>query len=154
MNNYIYILKTIICYMIIFYLYILIKKNLVKDTRYNDVILIKEGRINFKDLILKKCSLFSIIKILKENNIDGLEEVDCAILNREGEISLYTKYEKSNPTTLIIDGTINYRNLKQIRRSKKWITQLLDERRIKLEDISYAFLLNDSFYVIKKGNYL
>ena len=55
--------------MLIFYLYILIKKNLIKDTRCNDVILIQDGRINFKELIIKKCSISYIFKVLKNKHI-------------------------------------------------------------------------------------
>ena len=136
--------------MAIFYLYVLIKKNLIKDTRDNDVILIQDGRLNFKELVSKKCSITYISHLLKKKKIKQIETVDCAILNREGEIVLYTKYANNSPLSLVIDGDIVERSLMQIRKNRRWLNDILEGKKIEITDISYAFLLNDAVYIIKK----
>ena len=150
MDKFIYILRVIICYMAIFYLYVLIKKNLIKDARDNDVILIQDGRLNFKELVSKKCSISYIFNLLKKKNIKEIENVDCAILNREGEIVLYTKYANTSPLSLVIDGNIIEKNLRQIRKNRVWLNDILDDKEINIKDISYAFLLDNLVYIIKK----
>ena len=150
MDKFIYILRVIICYMAIFYLYVLIKKNLIKDARDNDVILIQDGRLNFKELVSKKCSISYIFNLLKKKNIKEIENVDCAILNREGEIVLYTKYANTSPLSLVIDGNIIEKNLRQIRKNRVWLNDILDDKEINVKDISYAFLLDNLVYIIKK----
>ena len=150
MDKFIYILRVIICYMAIFYLYVLIKKNLIKDARDNDVILIQDGRLNFKELVSKKCSISYIFNLLKKKNIKEIENVDCAILNREGEIVLYTKYSNTSPLSLVIDGNIIEKNLRQIRKNRVWLNDILDDKEINIKDISYAFLLDNLVYIIKK----
>lgn len=150
MENLINVLKVVICYMLIFYIYILIRKNLSKDTRENDVILIKNGRLNIKEIVAKKCSISYILKKLKSDNIKDIEYVDCAILNKDGDIIVYSKVTKEYPINLIIDGNINNATLKQLRKTKRWINDILDDNDIALIDVSYAFILDGLIYIIKK----
>ena len=63
---------------------------------------------------------------------------------------MYSKIEKSYPVNLILDGNINNGSLRQLRKTKRWINDILDDNDIDLMDVSYAFLLNESIYIIRK----
>ena len=42
--------------------------------------------------------------------------------------------------------------LKEIKKDKKWIDNMLNKKKIKLEDVFYAFYTKDRTYIIKKSD--
>ena len=103
-------------------------------------ILIYRGRIDEKALQKEK---------LRQTNIFSLGDVEYAILETNGQISVIQKPERRNtipedfnitpeyegiPYDLVVDGKIMYKNLKQIGKDEIWLNKEVKKFKIKPED--------------------
>ena len=101
------------------------------------------------------------------SNVFNLGDVEYAILETSGQISVIVKSEKRNITPedlkiklpeakisydLVIDGKIMYDNLKKLNKSKEWLEEKLLDYKIAASD-ALVFILNGdgSFYLQKKN---
>jgi len=50
---------------------------------------------------------------------------------------------------IIIEGNIDNNTLKYINKSKIWVLNELRKRKVKLENVFYAFYKNSKLYIIK-----
>lgn len=55
------------------------------------------------------------------------------------------------PVPLIISGDINYDSLKKIRKNSFWLINNMEKNNLELENIYYAFYMNDETYFIKRS---
>ena len=53
---------------------------------------------------------------------------------------------------LILDGIIDYDTLKQIGKNKEWITNMLIEDNVELENVFYAFYRKNKLYIIRDND--
>lgn len=112
-------------------------------------ILVYRGKIDEKALKKEKITINELQERLRQNNIFTLGDVEYAILETSGEISVIQKPEKRNtipedfnitpeyegiPYDLIIDGKIMYENLKKIGKDEIWLKKQVDKFNIKLEN--------------------
>ena len=130
------------------------------------VVVIMNGKIMDKVLKKMKFRISDILELLRNQGIFDLNEVDYAILEPNGSLSVLKKPEylpltpkdmniEVKPTgistELIYDGRLIEENLRQMNKDKKWLMNQLKKHSIK--DVSEAFLvtLNDagSLYVDK-----
>lgn len=130
------------------------------------VIVIMKGKIMDKVLKKMKFRISDVLVLLRNQGIFDLNEVDYAILEPNGSLSVLKKPEylpltpkdmsiEVKPTgistELVYDGKIIEQNLRQMNKDKKWLINQLKKHGIK--DVSEAFLvtLNDagSLYVDK-----
>ncbi|MBE6153485.1 MAG: DUF421 domain-containing protein [Firmicutes bacterium] len=121
-------------------------------------VLIKHGRINFKEMCRQKYNLDDLLMQLRENGVRNLEEVEYAILETSGNLSLFKKNILKIPTdypfAIIVDGKIQDDILKEINRSRDWIQNILDKKRIKVDDVFYAFYKGSKTFIIRKSELL
>ncbi len=104
-------------------------------------------------MIRRKYKLTDLLTVFKNNKIKNIENIDFAVLDNKGNLSLFYKYDYDNmkkPVLLVLNGEIEYRSLKEIGKNIKWLYLVLEEKELRLEEIFYAFYLENSFYVIKK----
>jgi uncharacterized membrane protein YcaP (DUF421 family) len=107
-----------------------------------------------------KLNMDDLSMLLREKEVFSIREVDYAILEPNGKLSVLKKQEEANitkkdlkiplanrlylPTELIVDGKIVERNLKELKVSREWL-----DHQIKLsgvqsaEDIFFAELQFD-----------
>lgn len=130
------------------------------------VVVIMNGKIMDKVLKKMKFRISDILELFRNQGIFDLNEVDYAILEPNGSLSVLKKPEylpltpkdmniEVKPTgistELIYDGRLIEENLRQMNKDKKWLMNQLKKHGIK--DVSEAFLvtLNDagSLYVDK-----
>lgn len=130
------------------------------------VIVIMNGKIMDNILKQMKFRVSDILELLRNQGIFDLNEVDYAILEPNGSLSVLKKpeYLPLTPkdmnidvkptgisTELVYDGKIIEQNLRQMNKDKKWLMNQLKKHGIK--DVSEALLvtLNDagSLYVDK-----
>ena len=112
-------------------------------------ILVYRGKIDEKALKKEKITINELQERLRQNNIFTLGDVEYAILETSGEISVIQKPEKRNtipedfniipeyegiPYDLIIDGKIMYENLKKIGKDEIWLKKQVDKFNIKPEN--------------------
>ncbi|AJD31232.1 hypothetical protein T258_2786 [Clostridium sporogenes] len=124
-------------------------------------ILIEKGKIDFQEL---KNQRFNINDLMEELRLQGyydLENIEYAILETSGQLSIIPKTGESPvtkkdlslqftqerlPVTLILDGKINKNNLKLIKKDEKWLENKLKKDNISSYDELLIAILNS------KGN--
>ena len=94
-------------------------------------------------------SLDDLITQLREKGIKSIEEVDYAVLENSGTLSVFQK-TKDYPLPIILDGTIDYDVLKEINKDTLWVYKMLEKNNLELEDVFYAFYTKEKTYIIKK----
>ncbi len=105
----------------------------------------RKHRYNFDDLLLQ----------LREKDIRNISDVDFAILEPSGKLSIFTKdenLEKEDFTLpLIIDGFIQEDNLQIIGQSKKWLLgKLRGKGYTDIDKISFCSYQNGEFFIDEK----
>lgn len=116
-------------------------------------VIIKNGKVNFTMMTKLRYTLDDLITQLREKGIKSIEEVDYAVLENSGNLSVF---ENSNayPMPFILDGVIDYNVLKEIKKDRKWIDNFLKKENLELENIFYAFYTPKKTYIIKKSELL
>ena len=119
----------------------------------NPSVIINKGRINFKEMIEQRYNIDDLLTQLREKHIRGIEEVDYAVLETSGKLSVFKKDNKlfgEYPMPLILDGEIDQDTLRQINKTEEWLTNQLKKENVSLEDIFYAFYRNKKLFLIKE----
>lgn len=118
-------------------------------------VIINRGVVNFKEMVKQRYNIDDLLTQLREKHIRTIEEVDYAILESSGKLSVFKKDGKKfgdYPLPLILEGEIQKETLTQIRKSDTWINRTLKEEGVTLEDIFYAFYKDRSLYIIKQSD--
>ena len=116
--------------------------------------IIKNGKINYKEMIKQKYNLDDLLTQLREKGCRSIEEVEYAILENNGTLSIF-KYNTSNkvksplPMPIILDGKIQEETLDEIGEDNRFIDNILRKRKLRLEDIFYAFYKDKNVFIIK-----
>ena len=123
---------------------------------FDDNGIIKKGVINFKNMVELRYTLDDLLLQLRQKDVKSIDEVDYAILEVNGKLSVFKKDDKKNkdvyPLPIIIDGKVEFNNLYSINKTKKWLLNILLKRKIKVDDVFYAFCKKDDLYIIKKDD--
>lgn len=131
----------------------------VKSNKFRNIIdgkptvLINRGKVNFSAMSKLRYSLDDLTTQLREQGVKSLEEVDYAILENSGTLSIF-KNTKEYPLPLILDGEIDYATLIEIKKDKKWLDKMLKNEKIELKNVFYAFYTKDKTYIIKRKELL
>lgn len=116
-------------------------------------VIIKNGKVNFTMMTKLRYTLDDLITQLREKGIKSLEEVDYAVLENSGTLSVFQNSD-AYPMPFILDGVIDYNVLKEIKKDRTWIQNFLKKEHLELEDIFYAFYTKEKTYIIKKTEVL
>lgn len=117
-------------------------------------VIINRGKINFKEMLKQRYNLDDLLTQLRGQSIKSIEEVDYAILETSGKLSIFKKSDDKKstyPLALILDGVLNEDVLLQIRKTKIWLNKELEKEKISLDNIFYAFYKNNKLYIIEKN---
>lgn len=116
-------------------------------------ILIQKGQILEETMERMGYSLDSLKRGLRGKDIFNIEEVECAILEINGALSVLKKEQYQNttkqdlpllssagtvPIELVYDGKILYENLSKHTYDEEWLMAELQKRKLSPLDISYA----------------
>lgn len=131
-------------------------------------LLVKNGIFQEKELKSTRISLEDFTMMLREQNIFSIKEVDYAILEPNGKLSILKVQDQLNvirkdmniptsepkylPSELIIDGRIVYKNLSDYGLNTQWLENELRHLKIdKAENVFYAEIQSDgTLYVAIK----
>ena len=116
-------------------------------------VLINRGKVNFTAMSKMRYSLDDLTTQLREQGVKSLEEVDYAVLENSGTLSVF-KNTKDYPLPLILDGKIDFSTLLEIGKDKKWVYKMLKQENLELEDVFYAFYTKDKTFIIKRRELL
>lgn len=109
------------------------------------VVLIKEGQIQEKEMARNRYNLDDLMAQLREKNIDNIADVEFAILETSGKLSVFPKEKKKAaskedilpperimpskmPAYLIVEGKVLEEGLRRIGRSRRWLEQEIRRR--------------------------
>lgn len=119
----------------------------------NPSVIIKEGKVNYKEMLKQKYNLDDLMIQLREKGYRSIEEIEYAILENNGTLSVfpYSKTKKKSPLPLpiILDSTIQQDTLKLLNKDESWVYNLLAKKQIKIEDVFYAFYKDNNIFIIK-----
>lgn len=141
-------------------LQIVIAKISLKSVKFRNfvdgkpVIIIKKGIVNFKNMVEQRYTLDDLLLQLREKDVRSLDEVDYAILETNGKLSVFKKDDKDKktyPLPIILDGKVEFENLYAIGKTKTWLLNTLIEKNISATDVFYAFTKNNELYIIRKN---
>ena len=99
----------------------------------NPSIIIKEGHINYKEMLKQRYSLDDLLVQIRDKGFKSLEEVEYAILENNGSLSVfgYANKNKYLPLPIILDGKVQKDTLKYLDKDEEWIDNILTKRDVK-----------------------
>ena len=125
----------------------------------NPSVIIKDGRVNYKEMLKQKYNLNDLLVQLRDKGYRSIEEVEYAVLESNGNLSVfgYDDIKSSTsplPLPIILDSEIQDDTLKLLNKDHKWVYKLLDKKDINLNDVFYAFYKDKNIFVIMKRDLL
>jgi len=129
-------------------------------------VVIHNGKILEKNMSKERYNMDNLTMQLREKNVFNISDVEFAILEPNGKLSVLLKSDKQPVTTgdigvttqyegvaseLIVDGKLIQQNLQQNNLSKEWLITQLQKQGIKsIEEVSFASLdTSGNLYVDK-----
>ena len=122
----------------------------------NPSVIIKDGKINYNEMLKQRYNLDDLLVQLRDKGYRSIEEVEYAILESSGTLSVFP-YETGKsplPLPLILDGDIQEDTIKHLKKDKKWVYNFLDKKDIKLSDVFFAFYKDRNIFIIKNDDLL
>ena len=120
----------------------------------NPSLIIKNGKVNFREMTKQKYNLDDLLSQLREKGYKSIEEIEYAILESNGTLSVFP-FENNNsylPLPLILDSKIQEDTLKHLHKDTKWVMNLLNKKNINIEEVFYAFYKDKNIFIIKNGD--
>ena len=119
----------------------------------NPSVIIDRGKVNFKEMLKQRYNLDDLLVQLRSRGIKSIEEVDYAILETSGKLSVFKRSDdksRSYPLPIIIDGKIQKDVLFQIGKDSMWLMETLNKEGYLLEDVFYGFYQKKRLFLIRK----
>ena len=131
-----------------------LKSSIFRDTLDGDpAVIINRGKVNFKEMIKQRYNLDDLLSQLRSQSIKCIEDVDYAVLETNGKLSIFEKsFDKDYPLPLILDGKVDDDVLLQIGKGRSWLDKRLEREGYKVEDIFYGFYKGHNLFLIKDEN--
>ncbi len=113
-------------------------------------IIIKNGKIDQKQLAKLRMSVNELLSELRLKDISSVDEVDYAVIEQNGKLSVFPKPKKQNVTredmkikadgdtltfSLITDGEISRNDLYYVGKDEAWLKDYLKKRNIEIKDV-------------------
>jgi uncharacterized membrane protein YcaP (DUF421 family) len=132
----------------------------LKSKRFRDfvdgkpTIIINQGKIDEQAMRKQRYNFDDLLIQLREKDIRRISDVEFAILEASGKLSVFEKEKKPNQKLgdmtipLIIDGVVNEENLKRIHKTNLWLRQ--EVRKLGYQDIkkiSICSFENGRFFI-------
>lgn len=129
-------------------------------------VVIQKGRINKKEMLKARITIDELISQIRQSGTYDLSEVDYAILEENGKMTVVPKAKFRTPTIkdmkiktedsgvmhiIIADGKINKYNLELIRRNQKWLESLLSKQGLKPRDV-FCMTVDDAESIFIQTN--
>ncbi|WP_353892223.1 DUF421 domain-containing protein [Proteinivorax hydrogeniformans] len=129
-------------------------------------IIVEDGKILGKEIERLRYSVTDLVSQLREKDVSNIADVQYAILENNGELSVILKPTKRPltpedigirppvtglPLPLILDGQIQSENLKRAKKDLKWLESLVQKEGYEINDVLYAHIdSQQNTYICKK----
>jgi len=117
-------------------------------------VIINRGKINFKEMKKQRYNIDDLLMQLREESIKTIEDVDYAILETSGRLSIFLKEDDNKhnyPLPIILNSKIDQETLIQIGKSEKWLRNELQKNHLNIDNVFYAFYKDKDLYVIENN---
>lgn len=138
----------LICYII--FTFLIRSSNKVQEVVCGKTCLIIEnGKILEEELKKQQYTIADIMSQLREKNIFMLQNVKYAILETNGNLDIITNEDNIEkiPLNIIEDGKLSDNNLEILNLNEEKINKMLDENKIKLEDVLVGTIDDKSKFI-------
>jgi uncharacterized membrane protein YcaP (DUF421 family) len=132
--------------------------------------LIRHGKIDGREMTKNRISIDELFSELRQKDVSNISDVDYAILEQNGKITVIKKKSASPPTLtdlgisaeesgishiIISDGRIDVFGLKQTGKKRQWLENYLKKAKISPSDV-YIMTLDDkeNINLIKRSDLL
>ena len=117
-------------------------------------IIIKDGKLIYKNLVSQRYSLDDLLIELRKKSITSIEDVEYAFLEPNGVLSIFPykplKISSPLPLPIIVEGVIQKDNLSFINKNEEWLVNILNNYNLMAKDIFYCIYKKTHLYIIKK----
>lgn len=116
-------------------------------------LIIIQGKLNLNAMKKEKYNMSDLYTQLREKSIRSIDEVEYAILETNGNLSVFTFDENKNvfPLPIIVSGEIEKDNLKYIKKTQKWVMEELYKQGINnIKDVYGASYIDNKLKIVKK----
>ncbi|MEN1934918.1 DUF421 domain-containing protein [Paenibacillus sp. 102] len=116
-------------------------------------IIVRRGKIDEKQMRKQRYNMDDLLMQLREEGIGDIRDVEYAILEASGKLSVFEKQKNKNEKPifsfpLIIDGEMQQSHLHMIEQSEEWLVRKLKKIGYNdITEISYCSFQNGEFFV-------
>lgn len=148
--------KNVLPMLILLFLQVSLAYISLKSKRFRDIvdgqptIIINKGKIDEAAMKRQNYNFDDLLLQLRDKDIALISDVELAILESSGHLSVFSKKDAKNGVTLplILDGQIQYQHLKYIEKTDQWLLKELGERGYySLDEISFCSFESGRFYI-------
>lgn len=136
--------------------YISLKSKKFRDiVEGKPIVIINNGKIDETEMKKQRYNFDDLLLQLREKNVKNVADVEFAILETSGKLSVFEKDKKNKGISvpLIMDGELQIKNLERLGKNELWFRQELRKRGYKdLQKISYCHFQNGEFFIDLKDN--
>jgi uncharacterized membrane protein YcaP (DUF421 family) len=132
----------------------------LKSKRFRDllegkpIIIINRGKIDEREMRRQRYNFDDLLMQLREKDIRNIADVEFAILEPSGKLSVFEKEQNNSgdiTIPLIMDGSIEVVNLSRINKTELWLRQELKKKGYtNLKNISFCSYHNGKFFIDEK----
>lgn len=120
----------------------------------NPSVIIKNGILNYKEMVKQKYNLDDLLVQLREKGYRSIEEIEYAILENNGSLSVFASRKNKTPFPfpIIVDGEIQEDTVNNLHKNNNWVINMLKKNNIDISDVFYAFYKDKSIFIIKNSD--
>ena len=103
---------------------------------------IKDGHIDYDELTKLRIQLDELMMLLRQSNVINVEDVQYAIMESNGRLSIYEKRlpTKTFPLPFVISGVVKPYAIENAGLQEEWFYRQLEKHKISVDkDIKYIF---------------
>ena len=134
------------------------------------VVVIQNGEIDQKKLHILRYSVDDLMSQLRSQNVYDINDVDFALVETTGQLSVYEKYKKRTispetlnmedvpkkdapPLILVTQGKINHEFLDLAKKDDKWLMDTIHSHHLKLSQVYFLSVDNLNKITLIKSEY-
>lgn len=152
--------QSIVGIIVLMFIQIITARLSLKSKKFRDLldgsptVIINHGKIDEHAMRKQRYNFDDLLQQLREKDIRNIADVEFAILEPSGKLSVLKKEAKGRDLTLplIVDGIIQKDHLKRIHKSEDWLLQKLEEKGYKnINEISFCSYQDREFFIDVKN---
>lgn len=116
------------------------------------IILVYKGVIFQKEMEKARVSIDDLTEAMRTNGVLRIEDIDYAILETNGNLSILPKEAGDMPDLIIIDGKLLKRNMERRKLDRGWLENILRVQNVHSEKDIFLLAVYDSgkTHIVKK----